>query len=68
MRHGSPSANGLRRPTLLTTFALASLVPLALLGYGLSSYLKHQVRVRAYVDARQSAALVAAALQTQLTP
>ena len=59
---------GFRRPSLLTTFALVSLVPLAVLGYGLSSYLKHQVRSRAYGDARQSAALVAAALQTQLTP
>ena len=45
-----------------------SLVPLVLLGYGLSGYLKHQVRMRAYADARQSASLVAAALQTQLTP
>jgi diguanylate cyclase (GGDEF)-like protein len=68
VRLGSLFPSGLRRPTLLTTFALASLVPLALLGYGLSSYLKHQIRVRAYADARQSASLVAAALQTQLTP
>jgi diguanylate cyclase (GGDEF)-like protein len=60
--------NVLRRPTLLTTFALVSLLPLALLGYGLSSYLKSQMRTRAYADARQSAALVAAAVQTQLTP
>jgi len=68
VRLRSLTTNGLRRPSLLTTFALVSLVPLALLGYGLSSYLKHQIRVRAYGDARQSAALVAAALQTQLTP
>jgi hypothetical protein len=68
VRPESPHAPGLRRPTLLATFALVSLVPLALLGYGLSSYLKHQIRGRAYADARQSAALVAAALQTQLTP
>jgi diguanylate cyclase (GGDEF)-like protein len=58
----------LRRLNLLTTFALVSLVPLALLGYGLSGYLEHQIRVRAYADAQQSASLVAAALQTQLTP
>jgi diguanylate cyclase (GGDEF)-like protein len=56
------------RPSLLTTFALVSLVPVALLGFGLSQYLKHQVRSRAYADARQSAVLVATALQTQLTP
>jgi diguanylate cyclase (GGDEF)-like protein len=67
VRPATSLLNGLRRPTLLTTFALVSLVPLALLGYGLSGYLKHQVRKRAYADARQSAALVAAALQTQLT-
>jgi diguanylate cyclase (GGDEF)-like protein len=57
-----------RRPSLLTTFALVSLVPVALLGFGLSQYLEHQVRARAYADARQSAVLVATALQTQLTP
>jgi diguanylate cyclase (GGDEF)-like protein len=57
-----------RRPSLLTTFALVSLVPVALLGLGLSQYLAHQVRSRAYADARQSAVLVATALQTQLTP
>src|SRR5439155_17925992 len=62
------STTGLRRPSLLTAFALVSLLPLALLGYGLSGYLKHQIRSRAYGDARQSAALVAAAVQTQLTP
>ena len=57
-----------RRPSLLTTFALVSLLPVALLGFGLSQYLAHQVRSRAYADARQSAVLVATALQTQLTP
>jgi diguanylate cyclase (GGDEF)-like protein len=57
-----------RRPSLLTTFALVSLLPVALLGFGLSRYLEHQVRARAYADARQSAVLVATALQTQLTP
>ena len=57
-----------RRPSLLTTFALVSLLPVALLGFGLSQYLEHQVRGRAYADARQSAVLVATALQTQLTP
>jgi diguanylate cyclase (GGDEF)-like protein len=57
-----------RRPSLLTTFALVSLLPVALLGFGLSQYLEHQVRARAYADARQSAVLVATALQTQLTP
>jgi len=57
-----------RRPSLLTTFALVSLVPVALLGFGLSQYLEHQVRSRAYADARQSAVLVATALQAQLTP
>ena len=45
-----------------------SLLPIALLGFGLSQYLEHQVRARAYADARQSAVLVATALQTQLTP
>ena len=50
------------------TFALVSLLPVALLGFGLSRYLEHQVRARAYADARQSAVLVATALQTQLTP
>src|SRR5439155_22094244 len=37
-----------RRPSLLTTFALVSLVPIALLGFGLSQYLEPQVRARAY--------------------
>jgi diguanylate cyclase (GGDEF)-like protein len=59
---------GGRRPSLLTTFALVSLVPVALLGFGLSRYLEHQVRARAYADAQQSAVLVATALQAQLTP
>jgi len=68
VRLRSLTTTGLRRPSLLTAFALVSLVPLALLGYRLSTYLKHQIRGRAYADARQSAALVAAALQTQLTP
>jgi diguanylate cyclase (GGDEF)-like protein len=57
-----------RRPSLLASFALVSLVPVTLLGVGLSQYLQHQVRARAYADARRSAVLVATALQTQLTP
>jgi diguanylate cyclase (GGDEF)-like protein len=57
-----------RKPSLLATFALVSLVPVVLLGVGLSQYLAHQVRSRANADARQSAVLVATALQTQLTP
>jgi diguanylate cyclase (GGDEF)-like protein len=57
-----------RRPSLLTTFALVSFLPVVLLGVGLSQYLAHQVRSRAYADARQSGVLVATALQTQLTP
>jgi diguanylate cyclase (GGDEF)-like protein len=57
-----------RKPSLLTTFALVSLLPVTLLGVGLSQYLAHQVRSRAYADARESAGLVATALQTQLTP
>ncbi|HYZ78233.1 MAG TPA: EAL domain-containing protein [Gaiellaceae bacterium] len=65
MRHLLPSRG---RPSLLTKFALVSLLPIALLGFGLSQYLEHQVRARAYADARQSAVLVATALQTQLTP
>jgi diguanylate cyclase (GGDEF)-like protein len=66
LRHLVPSRG--RRPSLLTKFALVSLLPVALLGIGLSQYLEHQVRARAYADARQSAVLVATALQTQLTP
>jgi diguanylate cyclase (GGDEF)-like protein len=65
LRHLLPSRG---RPSLLTKFALVSLLPIALLGFGLSQYLEHQVRARAYADARQSAVLVATALQTQLTP
>src|SRR5438067_4525965 len=57
-----------RRPSLLSTFALVSLLPIALLGFGLSKYLEHQARARAYADAQQSAVMVATALQTQLTP
>ena len=68
MRQASFSVRGARRPSLLTTFALVSLLAFAALGYGLSHYLEHQIRVRAYENARQSAVLVGTALQTQLTP
>ena len=68
LRQASFSVRGTRRPSLLTTFALVSLLAFLGLGYGLSRYLAHQIRVRAYDDARRSAVLVGTVLQTQLTP
>src|SRR5438067_8709347 len=50
---------GRSRPSLLTTFAVVSLVPLAALAFGLFYFLQGQIRSRALDGARNSATLVA---------
>jgi diguanylate cyclase (GGDEF)-like protein len=47
------------RPSLLATFAIVSIVPLAALGFGLFYFLEGQIRSRALDGARNSAMLVA---------
>src|SRR5262245_52365537 len=47
------------RPSLLATFAIVSIVPLAALGFGLFYFLEGQIRSRALDGARNSALLVA---------
>jgi diguanylate cyclase (GGDEF)-like protein len=47
------------RPSLLATFAIVSIVPLAALGFGLFYFLEGQIRSRALDAARNSAMLVA---------
>src|SRR5436190_7931918 len=50
---------GRARPSLLATFAIVSLIPLAALGFGLFYFLQGQIRSRALDSARNSATLVA---------
>jgi len=50
---------GRARPSLLATFAIVSLIPLATLGFGLFWFLQGQIRSRALDSARNSATLVA---------
>ena len=53
------------RPSLLGTFAIVSLIPLAALGFGLFHFLNNQIRSRALDGARNSATLVA---RSSVTP
>src|SRR5919201_2688868 len=48
-----------RRPSLLATFAIVSLIPLTALGFGLFYFLEGQIRSRALDGARNAATLVA---------
>ena len=50
---------GRSRPSLLATFAIVSIVPLAALGFGLFYFLEGQIRSRALDGARNAATLVA---------
>src|SRR3989440_547353 len=50
---------GRARPSLLATFAIVSLIPLATLGFGLFVFLQGQIRSRALDGARNAATLVA---------
>jgi diguanylate cyclase (GGDEF)-like protein len=54
-----PIVFGRPRPSLLATFAIVSIVPLAGLGFGLFYFLEGQIRTRALDGARNSALLVA---------
>jgi diguanylate cyclase (GGDEF)-like protein len=54
-----PTLAGRARPSLLATFAIVSLIPLATLGFGLFYFLQGQIRSRAMDGARNSATLVA---------
>jgi diguanylate cyclase (GGDEF)-like protein len=58
-RQRAPFFAGRARPSLLTTFAVVSLVPLATLGFGLFFFLEGQIRSRALDGARNTATLVA---------
>jgi diguanylate cyclase (GGDEF)-like protein len=51
--------SGRARPSLLATFAIVSIVPLATLGFGLFYFLEGQIRSRALDGARNEAMLVA---------
>ncbi|TML23430.1 MAG: EAL domain-containing protein [Actinobacteria bacterium] len=50
---------GRARPSLLATFAIVSLIPLATLGFGLFYFLEGQIRSRALDGTRNAATLVA---------
>src|SRR5437016_7807692 len=50
---------GRARPSLLATFAIVSLIPLATLGFGLFVFLQGQIRSRALDGARNAATLAA---------
>ncbi|TMK73665.1 MAG: diguanylate cyclase, partial [Actinobacteria bacterium] len=50
---------GRTRPSLVATFAIVSIVPLAALGFGLFYFLEGQIRSRALDGARNAAVLVA---------
>jgi hypothetical protein len=58
----------LRRPSLLGRFAIASAVPVVLLGFVLAHLLEVKIRGRALADARQAVTLVArSAIEPQLS-
>jgi diguanylate cyclase (GGDEF)-like protein len=58
-----------RRHGLLAKFALASVLPIVLLGAILQQYLEHQIRARTLGEARRGATLVAQlGIQPQLSP
>jgi diguanylate cyclase (GGDEF)-like protein len=56
------------RPGLLATFGLAAIVPTAGLALVLGHLLRAQIRERAFDETKQSALVVAAALESQLSP
>src|SRR5262249_15376594 len=58
-RQRVPILSARRSPSLLATFAIVSIVPLAALGFGLFYFLEGQIRSRALDGARNSAMLVA---------
>lgn len=60
-RHRFSIIAGRARPSLLGTFAIVSLIPLTVLGFGLFIFLQNQIRSRAVVAARNSGILVARA-------